>query len=29
MAIATELTVEGREGQKVGTLFVIGDSKKS
>jgi DNA integrity scanning protein DisA with diadenylate cyclase activity/mannitol/fructose-specific phosphotransferase system IIA component (Ntr-type) len=28
IAIATELTVEGREGQKVGTLFVIGDSEK-
>ena len=28
VAIATELTVEGREGQKVGTLFVIGDSEK-
>lgn len=28
IAIATELTVEGREGQKVGTLFVIGDSDK-
>jgi diadenylate cyclase len=28
IAIATELTVEGREGQKVGALFVIGDSVK-
>ncbi|MCZ6674381.1 MAG: diadenylate cyclase [Verrucomicrobia bacterium] len=28
IAIATELTVEGREGQKIGTLFVIGDSEK-
>lgn len=28
IAIATELTVEGREGQKVGTLFVIGDSDR-
>ena len=28
IAIATELTVEGREGQKIGALFVIGDSKK-
>ena len=28
LAIATELTVEGREGQKIGTLFVIGDSEK-
>lgn len=28
IAISTELTVEGREGHKVGTLFVIGDSAK-
>lgn len=28
IAISTELTVEGREGHKVGTLFVIGDSKR-
>ncbi len=27
LAIATELTVEGREGQKVGTLFVVGDDE--
>lgn len=28
LAIATELTVEGREGQRIGTLFVVGDSEK-
>lgn len=28
IAIATELSVEGREGKPVGTLFVIGDTKK-
>lgn len=28
IAIATELTVEGREGKKIGALFVIGDSDK-
>jgi diadenylate cyclase len=28
IAIATELTVEGREGKKVGALFVIGDFEK-
>ena len=28
IAIATELAVEGREGRPIGTLFVIGDSKR-
>ncbi|NBD37670.1 MAG: PTS transporter subunit EIIA [Verrucomicrobia bacterium] len=28
IAIATELSVEGREGKPVGTLFVIGDTEK-
>jgi diadenylate cyclase len=28
IAIATELAVEGREGRPIGTLFVLGDSKK-
>ena len=28
IAIATELTVEGREGRPVGSLFVVGDSEK-
>jgi diadenylate cyclase len=28
IAIATELTVEGREGKNIGALFVIGDSEK-
>ena len=28
IAIATELTVEGREGKNIGALFVIGDSAK-
>ncbi len=28
IAIATELAVEGREGKPVGTMFVLGDTKK-
>lgn len=28
LAIATELTVEGREGRKVGALFVVGDASE-